>query len=432
MVRHGFRLPNMRRNPEERRAAAIARARILVLACAALLGLGIAEVALRALECRRCGVSDFALVRERYLGNRLAIFPDESRRGDGLRANTVIGDSIRVNNVGLRGRDVELVKPAGRFRVLCLGGSSVFGTSSPDDASTWPAFLQMLAVKNGTSGCEVLNGGVPSFHSDESVARFERQLLPLRADVAILCNEHNDLLYRRLYRLSYDPRGDACVTVCNGFERLLSHSAIYLRLRALLSFRARTEKVAQAIARDDARKGPAAVGDDVRAAPLPESGMWSSRAGFQREALAAEARGCRAANPYFAAKDLEDYRANLMRFIRVCREHGIRPVLAKELLAFELDAGAEPYRTKGAPILTAYFPDYERFREAYGAYHRVLREVAESEGVLLLDAEDDLPREEGVFTDHVHLSAKGCRLLAAIFERKLRAAGVLAPPASGR
>lgn len=393
------------------------RSRWLLGAVSIAAALSLAEYALRVFECRRCNVDDFALVRERYLGNRLAIFPsDDSRRSnikDRLVPGQSIGDSIRINSLGFRGEELALAKPAGALRIVCLGGSSVFGTSCSSDATTWPALLQRILRRDGARSVEVVNGGVPSFRSAESVKRFELSCLELEPDVAILCNVHNDLLHRRLFRLSYDPRNDAPVPIENALERALSHSALYLRLRAFATYRAKQESLAGAVAAADQ--------------PLPMGRGWHKKSAEQEEALAEEQRSAQGGVEYFAARDLEDYRANLLRFIELARANGCTPVLATEILSFSLDAGAAAYAAEGSPVLTSYMPSYPAFRRAYEAYLGVLSDVAQAEGVLLLDAERELSRDTGLFTDHVHFTDQGCAEVAAIFARRLVEAGVVTP-----
>jgi hypothetical protein len=45
---------------------------------------------------------------------------------------------IHVNSLGLRGPEVDPVKPPGVFRIVCLGGSTTFGTGASRDAATYP------------------------------------------------------------------------------------------------------------------------------------------------------------------------------------------------------------------------------------------------------------------------------------------------------
>ena len=44
---------------------------------------------------------------------------------------------ISINDQGFRGPSVNRAKPEGTVRIVCLGGSSVFGTGNTDDGTTW-------------------------------------------------------------------------------------------------------------------------------------------------------------------------------------------------------------------------------------------------------------------------------------------------------
>ncbi|MBI4882013.1 MAG: SGNH/GDSL hydrolase family protein [Planctomycetes bacterium] len=391
------------------------RARIALLAGATLVSLLLAEVVLRRVACREAGVDDFESVRQRYLGVPLAMFALQEagwRDHSSLVPGTYQDGKIHVNSLGARGLEVRREKADATTRIVCLGGSAVFGTRNSDDDTTWPARLQEIARAAGKKA-EVINGGVPAFRTDECVYRFEHRFLNIAPDVAVLYSVHNTILERRILRLTYDPRAEAPVTVHDRLEELLSCSALYLRVAALLTDRSKAEKLEEAIASAD--QAPAA--EDI----------WNQEA--INAALARERREQTPAQvgqaPYFTAADLADHEAVLKRFTALCRGAGTVPVLCTKALAYRLDCGPEEFLRSGG-MLRRYMPDYGRMRAVFEAYNDLIRRTAAAEGAVLFDADLAMSRAPEHWADWVHMNDAGCQVFAALLERRLEEAGVLA------
>jgi len=69
--------------------------------------------------------------------------------------------AITINAIGLRDAARATVKPAGVFRIICLGGDSTFGPDVTAE-NTYPALLEKLLDKNYRGSFEVWNAGVPN------------------------------------------------------------------------------------------------------------------------------------------------------------------------------------------------------------------------------------------------------------------------------
>lgn len=109
----------------------------------------------------------------------------------------------RVNNLGLRGADTTVEKPAGTYRILMLGDSFTMGKGVKDD-ETFPALLQQslqqkLAMCQGMQ-VEVLNGGVDSYAPVLSFIQLKRDLTPLQPDLVFLNLDVSDLTQESAYR----------------------------------------------------------------------------------------------------------------------------------------------------------------------------------------------------------------------------------------
>jgi len=72
---------------------------------------------------------------------------------------------VTINNHGFRGDDFEAKKPAGTYRVACLGDSTTFGWSVGDDDTFAARLEELLGARLGESRTEVLNLGVTGYTS---------------------------------------------------------------------------------------------------------------------------------------------------------------------------------------------------------------------------------------------------------------------------
>jgi lysophospholipase L1-like esterase len=109
----------------------------------------------------------------------------------------------RVNNVGLRGRDIQIKKSPERYRILMLGDSFTMG-KGVEDNQTFSALLeeslnQRKVTDNGKT-IEVLNAGVDSYAPILSFIQLTRDLEPLDPDIVVLNVDVSDLVQETVYR----------------------------------------------------------------------------------------------------------------------------------------------------------------------------------------------------------------------------------------
>lgn len=129
---------------------------------------------------------DMAFVERPYLMYTLK--PSFTRRDEPLRTS---------NSLGLRGAEVQLPKPDGRIRIVCLGGSTTYGFQVADD-ETWPAVAgRLLTELRPDLDVEVINAGVESYTTAESLANLAFRLLELEPDVVLVHHAANDVRPRR-------------------------------------------------------------------------------------------------------------------------------------------------------------------------------------------------------------------------------------------
>jgi hypothetical protein len=90
---------------------------------------------------------------------------------------------VSVNSLGFRGPERKALKPPGVFRILCLGGSNVYGQFLNDD-STWPAQLEKRLNATSPGRYEVWNLGVCGYNGyqmavqgADAVAKYQPDLV---------------------------------------------------------------------------------------------------------------------------------------------------------------------------------------------------------------------------------------------------------------
>jgi len=100
------------------------------------------------------------------------------------------------NKLGYRGKDINLPKPEGVFRIVALGGSTTYSTGTSPEES-YPAFLQQILRDDyGYTQVEVINGGMSGYTSWENLANFAFRVLELEPDMIIVYAAVNDVVAR--------------------------------------------------------------------------------------------------------------------------------------------------------------------------------------------------------------------------------------------
>lgn len=97
---------------------------------------------------------------------------------------------------GYRGEQVLLKKEAGTLRILCLGGSTTYGSAVPYSEQTYPAHLQNMLNANISalpfSKVEVINGGTEAATSAEELAYYHFKFRYYNPDIIVLHTGGND------------------------------------------------------------------------------------------------------------------------------------------------------------------------------------------------------------------------------------------------
>lgn len=132
------------------------------------------------------------LVRIRYDPERLRSLTTVEDHRDKYEQHRVLPYVLRAsvkkhNSRGWRGPEFSVPKPPGIFRIVCVGGSTTYGTET--------SHVRFLEEQLRAAGhhVEVLNAGVPGWTSRESLVNFELNVLATQPDLVIVYQGRNDL-----------------------------------------------------------------------------------------------------------------------------------------------------------------------------------------------------------------------------------------------
>jgi lysophospholipase L1-like esterase len=285
------------------------------------------------------------------------------------------------NSLGYRGPEISVPKPEDGYRIVLLGGSSVYTVKVLDNLETFPVRLQaILRDKFNHPSVEVINAGVAGYNSWESLINLQFRVLDLDPDLIIIYHGTNDVLARMVTPGSY--QGD------NSGRRS---------------------------AWQPPQASPAVKGSYLLRVLSRKLG-WSL---FEREGLgsfvnAATYEGVKSGNtPRDPMASLDQhpptfFRRNLVNMIAIAKAHAIEVVLSTWAHSplFEDYASTPPYR------------------RGFQENNEVVSEVAREQEVLLFDFVQHMSTAKEYWFDGRHVNEAGALLKAQLFAEFLDQSGI--------
>ncbi len=275
---------------------------------------------------------------------------------------------MHTNRYGLRGPDFPAQRARGEFRVVLLGASTIMGTYAASDEATSSAQLAGLLAQTSASA-RVINAGVAGLTVEDQSTLLRRRLLGFQPDVLIWYPGLNDF--------GCQPRPP---------------------------------------------RGSAPVRWQMPAAPawliLPD--LVTKNTGWLR--------GGRATNSVLEPSvDLSKLERDLGEGVRIARNAGVHVELVTSARNFSaaMDPGEAVRRAASALNVRPCYSAQSLAAVAV-TYDQVLRRVASTESVGLIDAANELGTEPRLFGDSTHLSGVGEERLAALIYRSMLQNGDLA------
>jgi len=115
--------------------------------------------------------------------------------------------TININNNGFRGPEFSITKESDTFRIIMLGGSTMFGTGATSDMTTIPGYLQSSFNENQLDyKIEIINAGIQGADSNTELKLIENKLLQFSPDMIIIYDGWNDLRSNHLPPKIFDNR----------------------------------------------------------------------------------------------------------------------------------------------------------------------------------------------------------------------------------
>ena len=277
----------------------------------------------------------------------------------------------RHNALGFRGPEIANPKPKGRYRVIIVGGSTVYETGVDhyrnDFARNIETFLQ---DKYDTKNIEVISGGISGYTSWESLISLEMKLVDLEPDLLVFYDNLNDAEARMVDPNSY--KGD------NSGRRIIYGSDFpffekFAFIRLLTKYQIGLEQ--------------------LTAAPTSAFYIFHYKSKQDLELFGKELGDLLKKNPpiYFER--------NLRSMIAISKEFKSDVMLA----TFAFSDQFEGYVS--API----------FQTAINEHNIIIKNVAISHGVKLYDHALKFPKEKKYWSDGAHVNEIGVKLKARLF-----------------
>jgi len=304
---------------------------------------------------------------------------------------------LGTNSLGFRGAELALERRPGTFRVVVLGGSTVFCAPLPLESTPTEVMRRGLEAARPDLGIEVQNAGAEWHCSEHSLIKLLTQVRALKPDVVVVIHAMNDL-----YR-SFAPEPFSVGAYRDDYGHFLGPVSALVKDDATWAFvRMRLGYWCSDLLHDQVRvTGP--TGEGVR-------GITSM---FFPKSEEVEIRDW---------PSLSAFRRNLDDFVRTAQEAGIQVLVASEPYLYRADLTAREsevlwfaraHQQGGRRASLASMIDgMERFNAAG-------REVAQAREARFLDLAAALPKDLEHFYDDVHYTPRGATRVGEVLAEAL-------------
>jgi len=290
--------------------------------------------------------------------------------------------TIHINKFGYRGKEFNLTKQEGTIRIFFLGGSFVFNANSTI-GEDWPHLTGKYLIESGFSNVEIINAGIPGHASFDALGILYSEIHNFEPDYIVVGNAWNDIKYFRtlsnentLLRTYKPISGKNPYMYYNSWlDKFLCNSQLYGRLR----WRYYSHSLM-------------GIGKDL----LTTIGLEGEK---PKGSYSSE----------YGKFGIKQYKLNLETIVDVSRNIGAVPVL---LTQARLVSDMNDEQDKSKILYNFQLLNHEGIVRAFNECDQVVREIARDKGVNLIDLSKKLSGQSDLFTDHVHLTLKGSKVIA--------------------
>ena len=285
----------------------------------------------------------------------------------------------QINEKGYRGSDFSQLKPKGTIRIIVYGGSFVFDVRTRK-GKDWPHQVQDILQKEGYP-VEVINAGIAGHMSFDSFGRFFTEGHHFDPDFIIICNKWNDIKYFKsdepLLRTvfprcaSADPRYQY-----NGWldHTLGEISQLYSHIRSSYY----------------------AIEPVIEPVPPKPKEVYTS---------------------YVSETALKQYKLNIQLFVDAAKNLSITPILMTQPLLVSPDNTEHQLEIIENDKMRL---NHDVLNNVSDRADNIVHQIAKEKDVFLIEASEYLPKNETLFTDHVHLTPNGASELAKFVSTELK------------
>ncbi len=297
------------------------------------------------------------------------------------------------NALGYRDDEIAMPKPAGEYRIVCVGGSTTYTPLVGDYRYSYPNVLEQELHARGYGHVSVINAGVDGWTSHETLINFMLRVVELNPDMLIVHHGINDVFARVIWPPSA-YQGDN-----SGYrEPLVSHVTMpsifeySTVIRGLLIRRGLIQPHTALHSSFDRYRG-----DTFRAVEYDtQQHDGTYPAGVFEEA---------GLDDIFAANPPAYFRRNIEHLVVLAKHHGIQVVLSTIAYAQRPASNPEIRPLASSP----------EFLAECDAAHDILQEIANENAVNFFDFAEIFPKEEVLFRDEAHVTFEGVQIKGRLF-----------------
>ena len=293
------------------------------------------------------------------------------------------------NSLGYRGDEIEIPKPEGQFRIVCIGGSTTYANALVDYKMSYPYVLEKYLIESGYENVRVINAGAGGWTSWESMINFELRILDLDPDVIIVNHAINDIHARFIWppeAYKGDNSGVNPATSYIMMPSILEHSSL---IRALMINTGLTTPHAEL---NRYGKQP----DDQKNTFYMPLFKNQKRANTYPEGIFQETSAMKMLDvnkPTF-------FRRNIRNIALIAKAEGIKTVLAS--FAY-------------SPLFDDSMVSSDEYIYAYSEMNAVLKNIADEMNVDFFDLKKAFPEDMRYYEDGRHVNKEGAELKAKLF-----------------
>lgn len=294
----------------------------------------------------------------------------------------------RHNALGYRGDEIDVPKPAGQFRIACLGGSTTYTSDVKDYRDSYPYLLEKYLKSKGYKDITVVNAGAGSWSSWESLINFQFRVLDLDPDLIIVYHGINDISPRFVWPPEA-YRGD------NSGARAPNQTGIFMPGIFEYSTLLRIAMISTGLINSHA-----SFETTIDRRPDTYYGTLFNKqktSGIYPEGIFEEV----GAVDILDTNRADYFERNIQSIVAIATSRGIEVVLSS--------FATSPLFTDQPKVSS------DEYISAYAENNRLLKAIANDKNQHFFDFSAEFPTEKRWYTDGRHVNEDGARLKAELF-----------------